>query len=68
MREVLKSYRVLHGLTQAGMAENLGISIRAYQNKEQGLTDFKVKEINAIKDMFALTADQLEEIFFTQNV
>ena len=26
------------------------------------------KEINAIKDMFALTADQLEEIFFTQNV
>ena len=41
----LKAKRVEHGLTQADLADKLGVDISTYNAKEQGKRDFTIKEI-----------------------
>ncbi|WP_449451517.1 helix-turn-helix transcriptional regulator [Streptococcus suis] len=60
----LKGYRVMLGLTQQKMADNLKISLQSYNNKETGKTPFNDKEKRAIKSMVAeikpdITIDEL---------
>lgn len=45
----IKGYRVMVGLTQDEMAQKIGVSLRAFQNKEQGTTNFTLEELKKIK-------------------
>ena len=46
MENKVKGYRCSLGLTQKKMADILGMSTNSYASKENGISDFKVKEIN----------------------
>ena len=61
----LKRTRMKHGLTQADMAEILGISKVSYNLKENGKREFKQSEINGILDLF--TELSYEEIFLSAS-
>ncbi len=61
----LKAARVENGLTQIQLANLIGMPCSTYRKKEQGYTEFTIKE--AIKISKALNKKP-EEIFFTQKV
>lgn len=61
----LKGLRVEFGLTQADMAEYLGISKNSYHRKETGLYEFSLSESMLIAKLFNKPID---EIFFKQEV
>lgn len=48
----VKGFRIMTKLTQEELAKRLEISLRAYQNKEQGITPFTVNELKEIKAAF----------------
>lgn len=56
---------VLHGDTNATLAEYLGITERSFSSKinENG-TEFKQNEINAIRRKYGLSDEQVCSIFF----
>ena len=62
----LRGYRVMLGLTQQQMADNLKISLQSY-NKELGKTTFNDKERLAIKSMVAeIKSDiTIDELFYS---
>ena len=64
-KAMLRSIMLLHGDTNADLAELLKISIQSVSDKinERG-TEFKQGEIAKIKDRYNLSADQIESIFF----
>ena len=41
----LIAWRKYHGITQKEMAEHVGIDVRTYINKENGVTQFKANEM-----------------------
>lgn len=45
MQEKLIAWRRYYGITQKEMAKKLGIDVRTYINKEQGVTQFKANEM-----------------------
>ncbi len=45
----VKGFRTMASLTQEELAKKLNISLRSYQNKEQGITAFTVDELVGIK-------------------
>jgi len=45
MQEKLIAWRRYYGITQKEMAKKLGIDVRTYINKEQGITQFKANEM-----------------------
>lgn len=47
----VKGFRTMASLTQEELAKKLNISLRAYQNKEQGITSFTVEELVGIKSI-----------------
>ena len=47
----LKGKRVEKGYTQAELAKKLNISTYAYNQKENGLSDFRMGEINTILEL-----------------
>lgn len=51
MQEKLIAWRRFNGLTQNYMAEKLGITLRTYQNKEYGDSQFKANEMFAIANI-----------------
>jgi len=61
----LRSLMVLHGDTNATLAEYLGITERSFSSKinENG-TEFKQNEINAIRRKYGLSDEQVCSIFF----
>lgn len=63
--KLLRSQMILHGDTNATLAEFLGISEQSVSNKinENG-TEFKQGEIAKIKDRYNLDSDMIEQIFF----
>jgi len=64
MQEKLISWRKFYGITQKEMAEMLGIDVRTYINKEQGISQFKANEMFAIAKI--LQRD-INEIFLPTN-
>lgn len=56
----LRGKRVEKGYTQIELAKKLGISTYAYNQKENGKTDFRMNEINMILELLECT---YEEIF-----
>ena len=55
----VKEYRVMKGYTQTEIANLLGIKQNTYSDKERGKTQFNVKEIRIIKELFKVTYDEL---------
>lgn len=67
--KMLRSIMILHGDTNASLAEYLKISEQSVSNKinENG-TEFKQGEICMIKARYNLTSDQIDQIFFDLKV
>lgn len=55
----LKAWRARYGLTQKALAEELGISPKAYNFKENGLVSFLENEINYLVKRTGLTYEEL---------
>ena len=64
---LLRSVMVLHGDTNATLAEFLGITEQSLSNKinENG-TEFKLSEIAKIKARYNLDSDMVDRIFFAK--
>lgn len=65
--KLLRSVMVLHGDTNATLAEFLGITEQSVSNKinENG-TEFKQGEIAKIKARYNLDSDMVDRIFFAE--
>lgn len=65
--KLFRSVMVLHGDTNASLAEFLGITEQSVSNKinENG-TEFKQGEIAKIKARYNLDSDQVDRIFFAE--
>ena len=62
---LLKSYMVKFKDTQQDLADFLDISLSNLNAKVNGNgSDFRQNEIRAIKERYALTAAEVDEIFF----
>ena len=58
----LKSFRIVRGMTQANMANELGLSTNYYKSVENGLYDPSEKVWEKLSAIFQLTDDQLEAL------
>lgn len=65
--KLLRSVMVLHGDTNASLADFLGITEQSVSNKinENG-TEFKQGEIAKIKTRYNLDSDMVDRIFFAE--
>lgn len=59
MKESLKSIREKKNMTQKECADALGITLRAWQTYEQGVSEPKLDLLCRIADMFGVTTDYL---------
>jgi transcriptional regulator with XRE-family HTH domain len=59
----IRRIRVLHGLTQENVANDLGISLAAYGKIEQGKTDISYSRLSQIADYF-----EIDVMMFFQSV
>ena len=57
--ELLKMHRQNAKLSQRAVAEMLGISLRGYQQYEQGLFEPNIEKLIKLADMFGITVDEL---------
>lgn len=66
IKNKVKGYRIMLGLTQQEVANELNISISSYINKESGRTAFKDNEKMLFKDLLLpyFPNISLEDIFF----
>jgi hypothetical protein len=67
--KLFKALMVIHGDTNATLAEYLGLTEQSVCNKinENG-TEFKQGEIGKMKTKWNLNADQIDAIFFNGQV
>lgn len=65
---LLKSQRVKKGLTQKKVSEILDVDSTSYSKKENGIVEFKASEINLIRKIFELSAEETIEIFFDDKL
>lgn len=56
------------GLKRIYIAKRLNISAMALRNKINNITEFKPSEIIALKTMLSLSNEDIQEIFFANNV
>lgn len=68
MENKVKGYRCSLGLTQKKMADILGMSTNSYASKENGKSDFKLKEINKFINFMKKIILLLIRKFFTVKV
>ena len=65
-KEKLKSIMALHGHTNKDLADKLNLSEQSVTNKiNEYRTEFKQGEIAKIKDIYNLTPEQVDAIFFS---
>ncbi|SDO86750.1 helix-turn-helix domain-containing protein [Clostridium gasigenes] len=65
---ILKSERVKIGFTQKKVANILKKDISTYSKKENGIIEFTASEINILKNLFCLSPEKIDEIFFNEKV
>jgi hypothetical protein len=67
---MFKSKMMLYGDTNANLAEAIGLSAQRLSAKinETGGAQFTQGEIDAIRCRYELTPDEVNSIFFTQQV
>lgn len=68
---LLKSKRILNNMTQEEMANEIGISPKSYNLKENGKNPFSLLEVSRISEVLNLTLEEVNSIFlqidFNQN-
>lgn len=64
MQKKLIAWRKYHSITQKEMANKLGVDVRTYINKEQGVTQFKANEMFLIANILG---KEISEIFLPTN-
>lgn len=57
-----------HGLTLENVARFLGINAATLSRKVNGRSDFTRNEIEMLRRKLSLTADELQAIFFAQEL
>ena len=57
--ERLKSERKSHNFTQQFVADKIGVTVRAYQQYEQGKYEPNIERLIALADLFDITVDFL---------
>jgi len=69
-KNMLVSKMKLHGDTQTDLAEYIGISLQRFSAKlnSTGGAEFTQTEIQKIKEKYNLTSEEVDMIFFGQNV
>lgn len=69
-KRLLKSVIVANGDTFQSLADYLGITIGTFSKKvnEKFKAGFNQPEIMRIKEKYSLTAEQIDNIFFTKEV
>lgn len=65
---LLRGAIVAHGYTLLEFSEAVGIKRTALYRKLRGITEFDRSEIERIIAVLDLTADQVNDIFFTPRV
>ena len=60
----LKAEMIRKGLSIPKAAEALGISKKTLYQKMRGKTQFKQKEMSALRDILSLSEEQMRELFF----
>jgi len=66
--KMLKSIRILHSLTQEGLAKRVGITPKTYNRKELGIVNFTVFEIIQLASILNLNLENVNEIFFDNKL
>lgn len=62
----LKAAIARAGKSFRAISRNIGISTQSLYNKIHGHSEFKASEIRKIKEELALTAEELDYIFFRE--
>lgn len=65
--EILKAKLRLHKITQARMANLIGISRDAFMRRLRKEQDFQLKEVHSMMEAIPLTMQEVEEIFFSSK-
>lgn len=60
---LLKSKRVLKGLTQEAIAAKIGINTKSYNMKENGKNRFSLEEAARISEYLELNLEEVNDIF-----
>lgn len=60
---LLKSKRVLKGLTQEAIAAKIGINTKSYNMKENGKNKFSLEEAARISEYLDLNLEEVNDIF-----
>lgn len=64
----LKGVRVSRGLTQEQISAKLDMAIRTYNRKELGIVEFSRKEILAVAQLLGLSLQEVNAIFFDNQL
>lgn len=66
-RRKLKARMKEHGDTQATLSKEIGLSLSRFNAKlnRTGGAEFSVAEIRAIKQLYGLTSEEVDVIFFS---
>ena len=68
-KNMLESQMKLNGETAGVLSDGMGVSRTTFSNKINGKTaEFTQSEIQYIKRRYSLTSEQVDNIFFTQQV
>ena len=65
---LLKSKRVLMGLTQEQLASRIGINTKSYNLKENGKYKFSLDEAAKVSEHLKLTLKETNQIFLRINL
>lgn len=60
---LLKSKRVLNGLTQEQIAYEIGINTKSYNLKENGKNRFSLDEVIKLSEILELNLEEINDIF-----
>ena len=67
-RTLLHSIIIAHGDTLGKLADAMGLPQSALSNRMNGKVEFRQNEMNLIKCRYELTPQQMEQIFFADEV
>ena len=69
-KKALKALMVLQGDSSTSLAKEIGITPQTFCRKinEKNGAEFNLREIEVIKSKYKLNADQLTDIFFSEDV
>lgn len=63
-RQLFKARALLAGLSMEEIAKNLGINVATLYRKLNSKSDFTRAEIQALRGLLEITAQEVEDIFF----